>query len=134
MVTIAKNIFSLASFLVILFFLLTTTFVFAQGGNPGRFENPIAFDTLSDFLVAVLNVIVTIALPIIVLAIIYTGFLFVSAGGNEEKLKKAKQAIVWTLIGAMIILGAFVLSKAISGTVDEIKRASIQPQIIVMNQ
>ena len=93
-------------------------------GGSGKFENPIKFNTLQEFLRAVLDVIIAIALPFIVLALIYTGFLFVSAQGNPEKLTTAKKSLVWTLIGAMILLGAFVLANAVKQTVDDIQGGS----------
>lgn len=99
----------------------------ATGGNPGGFKNPIGFNTLKDFLLALLKVIITLAFPIIVLAVVYTGFLFVTSRGSEEKLKTAKKALVWTLIGAMIVLGAFVIANAIKETVDDIKNADAGP-------
>lgn len=105
-------------------FLLPEALLLAQatgpGGSSGSFQNPLKFDSLSEFLVALLNVIIQIAFPIIVLMIIFTGFLFVKAQGKPEELKTAKTALIWTLIGAAIILGAFVLSQAICGTIQEI--------------
>jgi len=94
---------------------------FAANDCGRRFCNPIRFDNLRDFLVAILNVIVQISFPIIVLAIIYTGFLFVSARGAPDKLTRAKSALAWTLVGSIIVLGAFVLANGIKGTVDEIR-------------
>ncbi len=90
----------------------------ASGGGSG-IQNPLKFGTFSAFLTELLNIIIIIAVPIVVLAVIYAGFLFVTAQGNEEKLKKAKHAIVWTLIGALLILGAKVVADAIQGTVSE---------------
>ena len=54
------------------------------------------------------------------LAIVYSGFLFVTAQGNETKLEKAKKVIVWTLIGGVLVLGAQVVATAIQGTVREL--------------
>ena len=83
--------------------------------------NPLKFDTISQFLDAMLGAVVTIATPIVILMIVYSGFLFVKAQGNPEKLTDAKRAIMWTIIGAVIVLGAFVLSSAIGGTVNQIR-------------
>jgi heme/copper-type cytochrome/quinol oxidase subunit 2 len=105
--------------------------VFAQeGGGLGRgneLQNPIKFDTIKGFLDAILGAVVTIATPIVVLMLVYSGFLFVKAQGNPEKLTDAKRAIMWTIIGAVIVLGAFVLSSAIKGTVDDIKKGPSSP-------
>lgn len=104
---------------------LTFLFLYVRFSVPAfaqALDNPLSFNTLREFLEAILNVIVTIAFPVVVVMVIYTGFLFVTARGNEQKLSTAKTALVWTLVGAMIVLGAFVLANAISGTVDEISR------------
>lgn len=86
-----------------------------------QLENPIRFDNLGEFLVEVLGVVIVIALPIIVLAIIYAGFLFVSAQGDESKIKSAKSIFTWTVIGGGIILGAQVIALAIQATVEALR-------------
>ncbi|HEX9609031.1 MAG TPA: hypothetical protein VGA06_02375 [Candidatus Paceibacterota bacterium] len=91
-----------------------------SGGGSGTFTNPLAFGSLAEFLTALLGVIVQIGFPIVVLAIIWTGFLFVQAQGKPEDLKTAKKALFWTLIGSLLVLGAFALSTLIQGTVDQI--------------
>ncbi len=59
--------------------------------------------------------------PIAVLAIIYSGFLFVAAKGNPGKLEEAKKIFYFTLIGIAILLGAEILSKVIESTVTSLK-------------
>jgi len=100
-------------------FLIPTTTVYA-GCHGGNFINPLGYCNISSFLSAVLNAVVLITFPIIVLFIVYSGFLFVAAQGNEEKLGKAKKLFFWTIIGALLVLGASALSGAIEGTVQKI--------------
>lgn len=90
------------------------------GGQSGSFQNPLKFTSLDQFLTGLLEVIIQIGFPLVVLAIIWTGFLFVKAQGDVTELKTAKQAFFWTLIGALLVLGAFVLSELIQSTVNEI--------------
>lgn len=85
-----------------------------------QIENPLRFGSLAEFLNALLDLVVSLSIPIVVVAVIYAGFLFVTAGGNEAKLTSAKKVIIWTLIGAVIILGARVIAAVVSGTVDEL--------------
>ena len=100
-------------------------------GNPDPSEvntfgvsitNPLKgdIDTVPALIAEIIRIIVLIAVPIITLAIIYAGFLFVQARGNSEKLKEARSTLVAVLIGAAIILGAWVIAEAIGGTVDEL--------------
>jgi len=83
-------------------------------------ENPIKFNTLQQFLEGLLGALIDIAFPIIVLFIVYIGFRFVqeSAAGNAEKMKDLRGLLFWAIIGALLVLGAQVLSFAISATVD----------------
>lgn len=91
----------------------------AVGG--GSFVNPIQYDTIEDFLIAVLNALVLILFPIIVLMLVYCGFAFIAARGNEAKIKEARRVFFWTLIGGLIVLGAKALALAIAATVSEIQ-------------
>mgnify|MGYP000249403252 CR=1 FL=1 len=77
--------------------------------------------TLKTLIDKLLNIVVAFGGPIIILAIIYSGFLFVKAQGNKDDLVVAKNAILWTIIGAAVILGAKVLETIIVGTVSQLK-------------
>lgn len=88
-----------------------------------KINNPLGQNgpqTIPDFIKAVINIVLVVGIPIVALAIIYTGFLFVSAQGNPEKLTKAKNSLMYVLIGAALLLGAFVIAEAIGTTVEEI--------------
>lgn len=107
----------------------------SSGGGPStvtgteiktKIENPLG-DKITDipsFIEALIQIVLVVGIPIIALAIIYTGFLFVQAQGNPEKITSAKKSLVYTLIGAVLLLGAFVIANAIGKTVEEIKSAA----------
>lgn len=79
--------------------------------------NPLSVDNIPDLIKKLLEIMVQVGLPLVAIFIIYTGFLFVTARGNETKLEAAKKAFFWTIIGAAIVLGAFVISTVIKTTV-----------------
>lgn len=79
--------------------------------------NPIKYDDFSTFVAAVLKVAVEILMPFVVLAFIWSGFLFVRAQGNPAELEKAKAAILWSIVGAFILMGAWGFAQIISTTV-----------------
>lgn len=93
----------------------------ADGGvkiNTG-IANPISgVEDIPQLIEAILNFVLIIGVPVVALAIIYSGFLFVTAQGNSEKLTTAKKTLLYTLIGAALLLGCLVITKAIKGTVD----------------
>jgi hypothetical protein len=134
MKSIKKIYFSIVA--VMLF--LPTSNVFAdiflrRNDSSSSLQNPLkdGYTSIPDFLRALLDVVVTIAIPIIVIMIIYSGFLFIKAQGKPEDLITARKALMWTLIGAAVILGASLLSYAIQGTVDEIKRDVVQSSYVI---
>lgn len=114
------------TFLVLpaVFFFLGNSFVDAAIGNPGTkngIDNPILYDDLNEFLLAIVDGVVQVGFYLVVIFIIYAGFLFVKARGNEAELKKAKEAFLYTIIGATILLGATVLKNVIVGTINQIE-------------
>lgn len=84
----------------------------------GLLENPLQSDSLVGFLTAILDVLLTLAIPIIVFFIIYAGFLYVTARGNENQITKAHQALLWSVVGGVIVLGAKLIIDVIQGTVE----------------
>jgi hypothetical protein len=89
-------------------------------GATAKVQNPISTDNLNDFIKKILEAVIKIGIPLVALAIIYSGFLFVFARGNSEKLKTAKNALLYSVIGAVILLGAWALAKVIADTVREL--------------
>ncbi|KKR61052.1 hypothetical protein A2643_02810 [Candidatus Nomurabacteria bacterium RIFCSPHIGHO2_01_FULL_39_220] len=82
-------------------------------------NNPLSdkTDNIPAFIQTFLEGVLKVGIPIIALAIIYSGFLFVEARGNSEKLGKAKDALLYTLIGAAILLGSWSIATLIDSTV-----------------
>jgi hypothetical protein len=129
--TILSNILKY-SFVFVFAFMLFVPVIFAGTGTTGTgitstIDNPLGTtgpQTIPDFIKIVINIVLVVGVPIVALAIIYTGFLFVEAQGSPEKITKAKKALTYTIIGAAILLGAFVIADAIGKTVDEIKSST----------
>src|SRR3989344_302991 len=57
------------------------------------------FSSIPNFIAGALKVMVMIALPIISVFIVYSGFLFVAAQGNSEKLSQARNNLLYVVIG-----------------------------------
>lgn len=83
-----------------------------------KLENPIDAESFQELVEAVLEVAIAIGTPIAILAVIYCGFLFVKARGNSTELKTAKSALMWTIVGVAVLLGAKLLSMVIKGTIE----------------
>lgn len=137
----------LKKFAIITMFLVTlslpmTASVFAQttvrdsGNNSGtvvqdsgnaeptsiKLVNPLkTIDDIPSFVRALLDIVLTIAIPVIALAIIYAGYKFIAAQGNPTKLEEAKNTLIYVLIGAAILLAAYVIAEAVVNTINAIR-------------
>jgi type IV secretory pathway VirB2 component (pilin) len=88
------------------------------------FPNPLTVNSFGELINKILEeVVLPIGAVIAVLFLIYSGFLFVTARGNEEKLSTAKRAFLWTVVGVAVLLGALVISKGIQETICDISNS-----------
>lgn len=72
-------------------------------------------------ILAILNLLITISIPIIVIAIVYAGFTYVTSQGNPEKIKTATRMLTYAIIGAVLIIGALVITQIIGTTVQSFR-------------
>lgn len=108
------------AFLFASVFALLPAYVMAES----KLESPLnpEFSSIPGFISGALKALVMIALPVLTLFIVYSGFKFIAAQGNESKLSEAKQNFMYVIIGAILILGAWVIATLIAGTVSELMR------------
>ncbi|MFA6023609.1 MAG: pilin [Candidatus Gracilibacteria bacterium] len=64
-------------------------------------------------MVAVTNIVVSFVGPIMMLGIVAGGLLYITAGGDEERSGLAKKIIMNSVIGVIVIYGAFALVSTI---------------------
>jgi hypothetical protein len=96
----------------------------ASGGNELALKvvinNPLKVATIQDAIKLFMDAVLKIAIPFIVIFFIWSGLSFVLARGNPEKIKTAKNMFLYTIIGTLLILGAWTITNAIIGTVNSI--------------
>jgi hypothetical protein len=80
-------------------------------------QNPLNASDLQSLLNEILGYVVLLGSIALVIMLVYVGFLFVAARGNAEKVSQARQALLWTVIGGLLLLGAQGLATVISSTV-----------------
>lgn len=85
-----------------------------------KINNPLKVSTIQDAIKLFMDAVLRIALPFIIIFFIWAGLSFVLARGNPEKIKKAKNMFWYTIIGSLLILGAWTITNAIIGTVNSI--------------
>lgn len=78
--------------------------------------NPLQVDSLEGLLGLIIEAAVRIGTIVLILALVYVGFLFVTSRGNEEKIRDARRYFFWIVIGGLLVLGAKGLSEVIKST------------------
>lgn len=95
-------------------------------GDPVTVQNPLVAKNITELFEAIIDIVLVFAIPIIVFFIIYAGFLYVTARGNEGTIQKAHMALLYALIGGLLILGARVLIEVVKGTVEGVTGSEVR--------
>ena len=132
---ILKNI---SIYLILTVFIFTPIFSYAQpipatppaGSSPGsssvvlKIDNPLNCasgqdcNSLLALLTTILNsIVMPIAVVAVVIWIIWAGFTYLMAQGNEKKIQEAHSRLLWSLIGAGVLLGAAGISAVVNNTI-----------------
>lgn len=82
--------------------------------------NPLGSGTtnLEDFLLDILDFVVRIGTIAVILSMIFIGFKYVTvARSNPGKISEVHSMLLWTIVGALILLGAKAIALGIQATV-----------------
>jgi len=91
------------SFLILVIGLI---FLLPANAQMVEIDNPITSDSFADLASKIIEFIFYIALAIAPIMFIVAGLAFITAAGDPEKIKRAKDIVLWTVIGLMIVLMA----------------------------
>lgn len=86
--------------------------VFGQAEN---YDIALGTKTPTEIAVTIINWFLTLLALVAVVLLIYGGFVWMTAGGNPEKVKKAKKILVSTGIGLLIILSSWGIVQYVLG-------------------
>lgn len=84
--------------------------------------NPLKAQSVTAFLNDILTFVIKIGTIFIVLMLVFVGFKFTAARGNPGELEKVRTMFLWTIVGALVILGAQAISMGISSTIQSISK------------
>ena len=98
---------------------------FAQSGKADEYLGKVTEGKqgvdLMDFITGLINWAIGIAALVCVVMLIFAGYSYITASGNEEKVQKATKTLTWAIVGLVIcfiavILVQFVLKNIIGGS------------------
>ena len=83
--------------------------------------NPLGKTTsLQDVILNVVKVVQILLMMAAVVYIIWAGFLFVTAKGDTAKVVKARNSLLWAMVGVALVLGAQVITTTIKNSVNSV--------------
>lgn len=111
----------IASILLVISLLLTPTLTFAQitpgssgldaaAAGSGLDSGCSDAGCINVVIGRVINIVIGFLGIVLLVLFLYAGFLWMTAGGDEENVKKAKQLLLNAVIGYFIIGGAYALT------------------------
>lgn len=101
---------------LVLSLLLIPVFVLADApACDGVICNPLGQDaTITTLIDKIINFFLFLAGPIAVIMVVYAGFLLITGGDKPEQVKKARQTLMWVVIGLIVLI----FSKSVVGFVN----------------
>jgi len=110
-------------FLVSFFILVPFVFALAQPGNQKTesdpipctdcLDNPLSIDSPQALIGKVINSVLGVVGSIALLMFVYGGLVWMTSSGNQEKVKKGRDIIVWSAIGLAIIFASYGLVRVL---------------------
>jgi len=95
--------------------------VSVPGGNDATtgtgLINPLKGGDLMSFLRGIIDLVIKIGTVVVILMLVYIGYLFATTSINPENKKDARTYLLWTLVGALILLGSQAIATGIEETV-----------------
>lgn len=70
---------------------------------------PSKFTDISSVIGGVIDWILILAGGLAIIAVVYSGIMYITAGGDAAKAEKAKNNLVWAIIGVVIITLAYAI-------------------------
>ena len=104
---------------IVIFIIFLASVLFLTGVNVFASEaalvNPVQWSTFSELIDAIANWLLTIGLVLAPLMFIIGGVMFATAYGNATKIQNAKNLMIYTGIGILVVLLAKSLVEVLKG-------------------
>lgn len=101
----------------VLFLAMPVVFVAAADA---AITNPLVDIGIYCFLISMLQILVSILIPVVAITLVISGFMMVGARGNPAQLIFAKKFLLWSLVATALVLGVFGIISIAQGTINTI--------------
>ncbi len=98
-------------------FLLALTLVPSHAFAQVNLTNPLGETDVRIIIARLINGFLGISGSLALVMFIYGGILWMTAMGNDTRLKKGKDTLIWAILGILVIASAYVATNAIFNAV-----------------
>jgi len=91
--------------------LTATTEAPVSGGSGFNFEPPLGNLSVQDVIGRIIYAILGIVGSVALLMFIIGGFMWMTAAGDTERITKAKNILIWSILGLIVIFAAFGITR-----------------------
>jgi len=88
---------------------------FNVGDAPEGVPDDLGAEGVSDVLFRVINFALGILAALAILVIIISGILYITSGGDEDRIERAKTYLIFAIVGLVVALLGYVIVAAVSG-------------------
>lgn len=91
------------------------SFLLALPALAEELPNPLGpeTDTPNEVIANIIQTVLGIVGGITLLIFVYGGFLFLTSAGNEQRVKLAKDTLMWATLGLIVIFGSYGFAEAL---------------------
>lgn len=83
------------------------------------FSNPLTFTNINDLFAGILEAVIIMSTPVVVFLLILAGFKYVTARGNPEQIQEASKALLYGVIGGVVIIASVAILTIIEDVVSQ---------------
>lgn len=102
---------------VVLILMVVPFLVLADTPGGAELPNPLGTSDVSTLVARIINIILGLVGVLALVMFIYGGIMWMTSGGNEQKIKKGKDTLVWATLGLAIIFFSYAMVNFVLETI-----------------
>jgi len=72
-------------------------------------------ETLGNFITWILDIAFGVGILIVLAMLIWGAYQFMTSGGNKQKLSDARNRMIWSVVGLIVLAASWAITSAIAG-------------------
>jgi len=79
--------------------------------TPQTLPNPLGITDINAFIARIINFVLSLVGSVSLLLFVYGGIIWMTSMGNDTKIKKGKDIVIWAVVGLAVVFFAYILVK-----------------------